>query len=352
MGFIMVDSTDFQKATQLIDKSSKILITTHTKPDGDACGCLAAMQDALVALGKKVKLLALSPIPEWHKFLFSEKVPVLGEDFDIKQLMQGNLGEFGLIIIVDTNSFSQLPQFDQYLKQAGSPVLVIDHHATSDGTRLGEASRSGIGDVELVDSSAAATGLIVLEFLKYAGCSITEKIAQALFVAIATDTGWFQFANTDSRVYRNCAELIDAGAKPAQLYHDLYQNFSPARFKLMTAMLGTFELCLDGRFATQHISRRDFERTGAADADTENLINECRRISTVQVSALFTELKDGRIRCSLRSTCPIDVSKIASKFGGGGHPAAAGTYLPGPLENAQQLILNEVTEQFRCLDAG
>jgi phosphoesterase RecJ-like protein len=256
--------------------------------------------------------------------------------------MQRKLGEFDLIIIVDTNSFSQLPQFDQYLKQAGKPVLVIDHHATSDG----------IGDVELVDSNAAATGLIVLDLLKYAGWKITERIAQALFVAIATDTGWFHFSNTDKKVYRSCAELIDAGAKPTQLYHDLYQNFSLSRFKLMVAMLGTLELCLDGRFATQHISRRDFERTGAADADTENLINECHRISTVQVSALFTELKDGRIRCSLRSTCPIDVSKIASKFGGGGHPAAAGTYLPRPLENAQQLILNEVTEQFRCLDAG
>jgi phosphoesterase RecJ-like protein len=338
----MVKSSEFKQAVHLLDKSCSVLITTHTRPDGDACGCLAAMHDALTALGKKVKLLALSPIPEWHKFLFSEKVPVLGEDFDIKQLMQRKLGEFDLIIIVDTNSFSQLPQFDQYLKQAGKPVLVIDHHATSDG----------IGDVELVDSSAAATGLIVLEFLKYAGCSITEKIAQALFVAIATDTGWFHFSNTDKKVYRSCAELIDAGAKPTQLYHDLYQNFSLSRFKLMVAMLGTLELCLDGRFATQHISRRDFERTGAADADTENLINECHRISTVQVSALFTELKDGRIRCSLRSTCPIDVSKIASKFGGGGHPAAAGTYLPRPLENAQQLILNEVTEQFRCLDAG
>jgi phosphoesterase RecJ-like protein len=338
----MVKSSEFKQAVHLLDKSCSVLITTHTRPDGDACGCLAAMHDALTALGKKVKLLALSPIPEWHKFLFSEKVPVLGEDFDIKQLMQRKLGEFDLIIIVDTNSFSQLPQFDQYLKQAGKPVLVIDHHATSDG----------IGDVELVDSNAAATGLIVLDLLKYAGWKITERIAQALFVAIATDTGWFHFSNTDKKVYRSCAELIDAGAKPTQLYHDLYQNFSLSRFKLMVAMLGTLELCLDGRFATQHISRRDFERTGAADADTENLINECHRISTVQVSALFTELKDGRIRCSLRSTCPIDVSKIASKFGGGGHPAAAGTYLPRPLENAQQLILNEVTEQFRCLDAG
>jgi phosphoesterase RecJ-like protein len=194
--------------------------------------------------------------------------------------------------------------------------------------------------------------MIVLELLKYAGCPLTERIAQALFVAIATDTGWFQFANTDSRVYRSCAELVDAGARADRLYHNLYQNFSLSRFKLMVAMLGTLELCLDGRFATQHISRRDFERTGAADADTENLINECHRISTVAVSALFVELKDGRIRCSLRSTCPIDVSKIASKFGGGGHPAAAGTYLPRPLENAKQLIFAEVTAQFKRLNAG
>jgi len=338
----MVKSSEFQQAVHLLGKSCSVLITTHTKPDGDACGCLAAMHDALAALGKKVKLLLLSPIPEWYKFLFSEKVHVLGEDVDARQLIEGRLGEFDLIIIIDTNSFSQLPQFDRYLKQADTPILVIDHHATSDN----------LGDVELIDTTAAATGLIVLDLLKCAGCPITEKIAQVLFVAIATDTGWFQFSNTDSRVYRNCAELVDAGAKPARLYHNLYQNFSLSRFKLMIAMLGTLELHLDGRFATQHILRQDFEKAGAADADTENLINECHCISTVAVSALFVELKDGRIRCSLRSRETIDVSKIASKFGGGGHPAAAGTYLPGPLENAKQLILTEVTEQFRRLDAG
>ena len=342
MDSIMIDNVKFQKAIELIDRSNKILLTTHIRPDGDACGCLAAMDDALAALGKKVKLLLLSPIPEWHKFLFSEKVPVLGEDFDIQQLMQGKFGEFDLIIIIDTDSFSQLPQLDKFLKQTDIPILVIDHHATSDN----------LGDVELVDSSAAATGLIVLEFLKYAGCFLTEKIAQALFVAIATDTGWFQFGNTDSRTLLACAELIDAGAKPTQLYHDLYQNFSLPHFNLMLAMLGTLQLHLDGRFAIQHITRRDFENTGATEEDTENLVNECHRISTVKVSTLFTELKDGRIRCSLRSTCSVDVSKIAQKFGGGGHPNAAGAYLPGPLDAAKNLILAEVTAQFKLLDAG
>ena len=335
----MVTSDDFQKAVDLIKKSGNVLLTTHTKPDGDACGCIVALSNVLKSMGKQSRALMLSQMPDWYDFLFAQKLPVLGEDIGLNQLTDGSFGVFDLIIIVDTNSLSQLPGFDQYLKQIDIPVLIFDHHATADG----------LGDVELVDSSAAATGLIVYDLLNYAGWQINETIAEALFVAIATDTGWFQFRNTDSKVHRTCSELIDAGAKPIEIYHNLYQNFSYSRFKLTVAMLNTLQLHLDGRYATQHILQRDFEQTGATHKDTENLINECRRISTVEVAALFVELKDGRIRCSLRSTGDIDVSEIASKFGGGGHKMAAGTFLPGPLEEAKKAILNEVTEKMKSL---
>ena len=333
-------NSNFQKAIELINKSSNVLITTHTRPDGDACGCIVAISDALAALGKKSKSLMLSQMPEWYEFLFTEKVPVLGEDIKLDHLIEGRLGQFDLIIIVDTNSLSQLPEFEKFIKQIDKPVLIIDHHVTADG----------LGDVELVDSDAAATALIVYDLLKFANWSVTEKIAEALFVAVATDTGWFQFRNTDSRVYRSCAELIDSGAKPIEIYHNLYQNFSYPRFKLMLAMLNTLQMHLDGRVATQHISQRDFQQTGAKHKDTENLINECQRISTVEAAALFVELKDGRIRCSLRSKGHIDVCKIAVKFGGGGHKMAAGTFLSGPLENAKQLIMAEMNEQFKPLN--
>ncbi|MBA7651948.1 Bifunctional oligoribonuclease and PAP phosphatase NrnA [subsurface metagenome] len=337
----MVNSSEFQKAVELIETSKTILITTHIRPDGDACGSIAALSDVLAALGKKVKPILLSPVPEWYEFLFAEKLPILGSDVSLEQLKQGQFCQPDLIMIIDTNSYSQLPQFDQYLKQNDKPVLVIDHHVTADG----------LGDVELIDTTAAGTGLIVFELLKYANWPVTEKIAQALFVAVATDTGWFQFSNTDSAVFSSCAELIDAGASPTEIYHDLYQNYSHQRFKLMTAMLNTLELYLDGRYATQHLLQRDFEQAGAARKDTENLIDECRRISTVEAAALFVELKDGRIRCSLRSGGAIDVRKIAQKFGGGGHTMAAGLYLPAPLENAKQLILAEMAEQFRHLNS-
>jgi phosphoesterase RecJ-like protein len=332
----MATNNDFQRAVELIDKSESILVTTHAKPDGDACGCIAAMCDVLAALGKKVKPLMLSSVPQWYEFLLAEQIPVLGEDIQLEEITAGRLGQFDLIVIVDTNSYSQLPKFDKYLKQADKPVLIIDHHVTADG----------LGSVELVDSDAAATALIVLDLLKYAGWALPQKIAEALFVAVATDTGWFQFTNTDSRVHLACAELIDAGAKPTQIYDNLYHNFSQARFRLMAATLNTLELHLDGRYAAMHITQRDFEQTGAAYSDTENLINECHRIDTVKTSALFIELKDGRVRCSLRSRGTIDVSQIAAKFGGGGHKMAAGTYLPGPLENAKQLVLEEVSKSL------
>jgi phosphoesterase RecJ-like protein len=335
----MVTNDDFKKAVDLINKSCNILLTAHTKPDGDACGCIVALSNVLQSMGKQSRAIMLSQMPDWYDFLFAQKLPVLGEDIDLNQLTDGSFGEFDLIIIVDTNSLSQLPKFDQYLKQIDKPVLIFDHHATADG----------LGNVEMVDSSAAATGLIVYDLIKYADWRITEKIAEALFVTVATDTGWFQFSNTDSRVHRACAELIDAGAKPIEIYHNLYQNFSYARFKLTVAMLNTLQLHLDGRFAIQQISQQDFEQTGGTHKDTENLINECQRISTVETAALLVELEDGRIRCSLRSTGGIDVSEIASKFGGGGHKKAAGTFLPGPLEEANKTVLNEVTEKIKSL---
>lgn len=328
---------DFRKAIDLIEKSENILITTHRRPDGDACGCVAAMGEALKQRGKNVRPLLLSPVPRWYEFLFDVKVPILGEEIQLDELMAGGLGSFDLIVIVDTNSAIQLPKFNEFLKHNNKPVLVIDHHATADG----------LGDVELVDSSAAATGLIVLELFNYAGWTITEKIAEALFVAVATDTGWFRFSNTDSRTYHACAELMEAGIKPTPIYDTLYHNFSSARFRLMTQMLNTLELHLDDSYADMWITQQDFKQTGAEYSDTENLINETQRISTVKVSTLFIELEDGRIRCSLRSRGGLDVSQIAAKFGGGGHKQAAGTFLPGPLENAKQLIMAEIKSHFQ-----
>ncbi len=329
-----MNDQNFKKAVELINKSAGVLITTHTKGDGDAVGCCVAMSEALSALDKNPQILFLSPLPDWYGFLFEKPVLVLGRDISKKELQQN---KFDLVIIVDTNSFSQLPGFEEYLKQADTPVLIIDHHATSDS----------LGDVELVDSTASAACSVVLDLFRFAHWPITPKIAQALFAGIATDTGWFHFGNTTSRCLRDCAELIDTGANPDDIYRLIYQTFTPQRFKLMTVMQDTLELHFDGRYASQFLTQQDFKTTGAKYEDTENLIDQCRRIASVEVAAFFVELKDGRIRCSLRSSGAVDVCKIARKFDGGGHTAAAGAYLPGPLDNAKKIILDAVKSQLQ-----
>lgn len=333
----MANGEDFQKAIDLIDGAAKVVVTSHTRPDGDACGSVRAVCDTLEVLGKRAYPVFLSPLPQWYEFLFNKKVPILGNDIVEAQLHDGHFDECDIVIIVDTNSYVQLPQFDQWLKKAGKKILVIDHHVTGDG----------LGDVEVIDTSAAATGEIVLDLFKYANWPITPKIAEALFVAVATDTGWFRFSNTDSRIFNCAAELIDAGASPRDVYRKLYNNFSISRMNLMVRMLQSLEMYFDGRVAVQRIMRKDFEETGATGKDTENLIDECQRISGVEMAVLLVELADGGFRCSLRSKGQFDVRSMAQRYGGGGHTLASGVNLPGPLEEAQKMVLDAAKEQLK-----
>ncbi len=332
-----MNSDILQKAVDLIEAAGRVLVTTHTRPDGDACGCVVAVAEMLKTIGKNVKTILPSELPEWYEFLFSEKPSVLDKDVNVKQLIDGSFFQPDLIIIVDTNSRNQLAEMADFIKQNKAAVLVIDHHITGDG----------LGDVEMVDTKAAAAGLIVFDLFKYAGWDINENIAQALFVAIATDTGWFRFASTDSRVHKASAELIEYGVNSAELFHKMYQSFSLPRFRLMTAMLNTLQLHFDGRYAEQHLLLKDFKDTGAAYKDTENLIDECQKIETVEVCSLFVEQKDGRVKCSLRSRGGVDVREVAQKFGGGGHKEASGVHLQGPLEDAKKSIKTEIEKQLK-----
>ena len=328
----MAAADNFKKAIDLINKSNSWLVTSHTRPDGDAVGCMKTLCEIASQLGKKAKPLLLSPPADWYKFIFAEPIPVLGNDVKLEELKAGKFGSFDLVIIVDTNSYVQLAEFDKWLKISKIPVLVIDHHLTGDN----------LGTVEIIDSTAAATGEIVLDLLESAGWKITEQIAEALYIAISTDTGWFRFDNTDARVMRNASKLIELGARPSEIYHKMYQSYSPARLKLLGRMLENLELYRDDKIALMFILRSDFDSTGATGTDTEDFVNESQRISSVETSALFVELKDGGFRCSLRSNGTIDVRKIAAKFGGGGHKVAAGVNLKGPLQQAKKLILDEL----------
>lgn len=325
----------YKQAITLIEASNRVLITAHIRPDGDACGCVRAMKEALTGQKKAVEVLFLSPLASWYQCLFATPPAILGNDIPPENLDKA-YENVDLVIIVDTNSKVQLPGFADWLATSGKKVLVIDHHITGDG----------LGDVEIVDTTAAAAGEIVFDLLKYAGWPITERTAESIFIALSTDTGWFKFGNADSRIFHTAAQLIDAGAQPNKIYSLLYQSFTPARIYLLGRMLEHLQLHADGQIATQYILRSDFDETGATGADTENLIDECQRIATVQAAVLLVELADGGFRCSLRSKGTVDVRKVAQKYGGGGHTLASGVNLEGPLENALQTMVNEIQAQL------
>lgn len=324
---------DFEKAVNLINDSSNVLITSHRRPDGDACGSVFAIAQAIKGLGKNVQTLFLSEMPKWYEFIFDSPQPILDKDITVEQLIKK---DFDLVIIVDTNSLNQLTGLGDFLEQYQEDTLVIDHHVTG----------NNLGSVEIIDTTASAAGVIVFDLLVNAGWEITEKIAQALFVSISTDTGWFAFPNTDSRTLKVCAELIDREVPPAKIHHDIYQNFTESRFKLMTAMLNTLQLHFNGRYASQFLTLEDFKNTGANYCDTENFIDECRKIKTVEAACFFVELEGGKVKCSLRSSADIDVRRIAQRFGGGGHTKASGAHLAGPLEDAMKLIYDEIALQL------
>jgi phosphoesterase RecJ-like protein len=333
-----IHTKQYKSALDLINASKKVFITTHLRPDGDACGCVRAMMEGLSAMGKQVQPLLLSPLASWYESMFEHKVPVLGNDIK-KEELAGRFADIDLIVIVDTNSLVQLPGLAEWLKDArngGTKILVIDHHVTGDN----------LGDMELIDTAAAAAGEIVYDFFRAAGWEITPAVAEAIFVAISTDTGWFKYGNADSRIFHAAADLIQIGVKANDIYRRMYQSFTPSRLKLMTRMLEHLELHEDGRVATQYILRKDFDETGSSGPDTENLIDECQRIQTVEVAIIFVELADGRFRCSLRSKGKVDVRKVAQKFGGGGHTLASGVNLQGPLDTAKAAILHEINAQL------
>lgn len=332
-----IDKKQYMAARGLIEAATQILITTHFRPDGDACGCVRAMMEGLASQGKEVKALFLSPLASWYEAIFESKMMVMNNDIK-KEMLAAYYADIDLVIIVDTNSYVQLPGLEEWLKKAGKKILVIDHHITGDG----------LGMVELIDTAASAAGEIVYDFFKAVGWPITERVAQSIFIALATDTGWFKYGNADARIFHTAAELIGVGAKPNEIYRTMYQSFTPSRLKLMTRMLDHLDLHAEGRIATQYIMRKDFDETGSSGPDTENLIDECQRIQTVEVAAMFVELADGKFRCSLRSKGKVDVRAIAQQYGGGGHTLASGVNLDGPLDKAMAAIIGLAKAQLEA----
>jgi len=325
---------------QIIDRLTpckKVLITTHVRPDGDALGSSAAMHLALRKLNIDSEILLLSHLPRKYSFVFNDHgVPHIDAENGLPPRFY--LDHYDAFLVVDTGTWSQLPGLQEQITNWPRPKLVIDHHLTQEDW----------ADVKLVDTSAAAAGEIVAEVINRWGIPFDLALANVLYVAIVSDTGWFQFSNTRPQTLRLGAKLMELGVDTDRIYQMLYQNERAERVALQTRAQDSLELLADGRLAVMTIRKEDFTQTRANVPDTENLINIPLQIATVEVAILITEpLDSGPVRISLRSKGQIDVARFAEQFGGGGHARASGLKITSSLTLARDQVVAAMVEQLR-----
>jgi phosphoesterase RecJ-like protein len=325
----------YRRMLESLSACRRVLITTHVRPDGDAMGTAAAMALGMRRRGIDSRVLLLSRLPGKYAFVlkeneigYDEVEPAWPSDFSPQP--------YDALLVVDTGTWSQLPGLRDRLDGWSKPRLVLDHHLT-----------------KLVEPEAAAAGEIAAELLAQWNVPIDPPIAAALFLAIASDTGWFQFSNTRPATLRLAADLMEAGVDTDKMYRHLYQNERAERMALQTRAQDSLELLQDGRLAVMSVRKSDFEQTRARLSDTENMINAPLQIRTVEVSILMVEPPDGSaIRVSLRSKGQVDVAKFAEQFGGGGHARAAGLKIPGLFEHVHGLVSSEMIKTLGSIPAA
>lgn len=320
----------YQQIIDALSRCKRVLITTHVRPDGDAIGTCAALALGLKKVGIESHVLLLSHLPRKYSFVFVEN-DIAFTDVESSWPEHLAFERFDALIVADTGTWSQLPGLRERVANWNAPRIVIDHHQTQEEW----------ADLKLVLVEAAAAGEIAAELLELWGIPLDRAIASCLWVAIASDTGWFQFANTRPFTMRLAATLMEAGVDTDRIYQELHQNERAERVALQTRAMQSLELLADGRLAVMTVKRQDFEETAANVPDTENLINIPLQIRTVEVSILIVEPKDaGPIRVSFRSKGQVDVARFAEQFGGGGHARASGAKINLPLDPARSRVLD------------
>lgn len=317
-----------EKILRAIRAAKTICVVGHVRPDGDCIGSQLAVTLALHQLGKDVVCWNEDTVPSKYAFLDSRKL--------VKQPRSAR--EFDLVISVDAASYERLGKVGECIRKRGL-LINIDHHE----------SNTRFGDINWICRRDPSSGEIVYRLLKSAGWPVTPEIADCLFTAISTDTGSFQYPTTRPQTYHVGGELVKRGANLARICNQVYQSYPLSRVRLLQHVYNHFRLACDNRLAWFWLTQTDYARTGASPNDSEGLIDHVRDIDTVVVACVFEELEPGNLRISLRSKSDqVNVSAIAKEFGGGGHPAAAGTRINGKPLSIQRRVLDAIKKAIEA----
>ena len=318
---------DQERALALIRASRRFLLVGHVRPDGDCLGSQAGLARGLQGLGKEVVVRnADAPAPTFD---------YLVRDLPFEVHSGGRLPEHDVVVLLDFNELSRTGPMAEALARAPSRKLVVDHHPYA-GTPWWDAS--------FVDVRAAATGVLVWRILSALDAPLDARVAQAVFTALVTDTGWFRYSNTDAETLALAAELIDRGAEPAALYGALFQRRPSAEPLALAAVLGRLTYHGGGRLA---VVDQPLGNGGAPMLDDgEALLDILRAVEAVEVVLYVRETEPGQCKLSARSKSAFDVNRLARRFGGGGHVKAAGATIPGKLREVRARLVSEAEEML------
>lgn len=323
----MPENVSFAEIGKAIERHQSFAVVSHVRPDGDAIGSILALGHALEQLGKSVRYLNNDGCPESLAFLpGSEKVEVSGEAGDV---------EIEVAIILDTAAHSRVGEASLQAIKNAELLINIDHHV----------SNPAYGDLNYVDSGSPATGQIIYDLLMALDWPISKITRDAIYVAVSTDTGSFQYAGTTRRTYEMAADLVSRGLKVGEINQLTYDNYPYRRVELMRALLNTLEQSEDKRLVWWDLRLDTKKDLMLVDDDSEGMIDFIRAVRGVVVAVFFEELEDGMIRVSMRSKDRrVNASEVCEAFGGGGHALAAGIRMPGPLEDARSKVLAEIRQ--------
>jgi phosphoesterase RecJ-like protein len=316
----------FDELNRILDKSNRIILTTHMIPDGDAIGSEMTMYYYLKAKGKNVKIINHSTTPDNLKFLDKKK---------IINYFRENIGKYtetiskaDTVLILDTNEYSRLKTMENAVRKSRAIKICIDHH-------LGKNQF----DLLISETNYPATSQILYELISADNPEfISSKIATALYVGIMTDTGSFRYPRTDEKTFLICADLIRKGADPVKIYDEIYCKIAKGKVNLLAKFIESFSFHFNDTVVIGVVTRRDFEKFHSDVQDVEGFSSFIMNLKNIKVGIVIVELKDS-IKISFRSKGNIKMNEFAKFFSGGGHKNAAGG-------NAYNMTIKQVKKEL------
>ncbi len=313
-------NSNLNDVIKCINNAKSIYIASHIQPDGDNIGSLLGLGLALKNINNNVFFLKTDNIPT--DFLFLPGVDLI-KDYDDNDI--------DLLITLDCSDEERLGDNRKLLTKAKT-IINIDHHI----------SNTNYGDINIVDTEAAATCEIVFRLIKKLCVDIDKDIATCLYTGISTDTGSFMYENANEETHLIAAELLRIGIDKQEININIWQNQSLIKTKLFIKTLETLETYFDDKVAIVQITRDNLRSIGASMEDSEGIVSFIRDIANVEVAIMLKEFEENEIKVSMRSKKYIDVSQICSLFSGGGHKKASGCTIKSNIEEAKKQLINEL----------